>query len=148
VLLDDELNRRVDCRHRVSVRAIMRAKPMHKLMIDHFEIKVSKFKECKEFYSSVLRPLNIDLKWSDESVAGFGFTEEGKTRFLIEEAMHVSLCHIAFSGIDRNSVNEFHAIGKANGYTSNGEPGLREEYAPDYYAAFLLDPDGNNWKAR
>ena len=116
-------------------------------MIDHFEIKVRKFEECKEFYSSVLLSLGIELKWSDEAGAGFGLIGESKTRFLIEKATQVSLYHAAFTAGDRDSVNAFHVAGKSKGYTCNGRPGVREEYAPNYYAAFLLDPDGNNVEA-
>ena len=116
-------------------------------MIDHFEIKVSNFQQCQTFYGLVLKPLNIELKWADEFAAGFGPFDDSSTRFLIEQAPTVSLCHIAFVGVNREGVDKFHAIGTSKGYLCNGEPGLRTAYAPNYYAAFLLDPDGNNIEA-
>ena len=116
-------------------------------MIDHFEIKVFRFEQCLEFYSLVLEPLQVELKWSDEVGAGFGGIETGKVRFVIEKSAHNTASHIAFSAADKKAVNAFHKIGIASGYRNNGNPGLRENYAPNYYAAFLLDPDGNNIEA-
>ncbi|ERN42638.1 glyoxalase/Bleomycin resistance protein/dioxygenase superfamily [Rubidibacter lacunae KORDI 51-2] len=116
-------------------------------MFDHFEIKTVRFVESVKFYASVLEPLGIELKWSDESAAGFGLADESNVRFLIEESSHAQNCHIAFTASDTSSVDAFHSIGTSMGFTDNGPPGLREEYAPNYYAAFLLDPDGNNIEA-
>ncbi|OQK63643.1 hypothetical protein XM79_c11627 [Vibrio vulnificus] len=56
-------------------------------MIDHFEIKVTAFEECREFYKIALEPLGIELKWCDESAAGFGLLNEAKVRFLIEKGV-------------------------------------------------------------
>ncbi|WP_180828358.1 VOC family protein, partial [Vibrio parahaemolyticus] len=92
-------------------------------MIDHFEIKVAAFEECGAFYMNALEPLGIELKWLDENAAGFGLSSEPNVRFLIEKGVSNSTCHIAFS-----------AGGKCN-----GKPGLRSHYAPNYYAAFLID---------
>lgn len=118
-------------------------------MIDHFEIKTKRFERCKNFYTAVLRPLNIELKWSDEAAAGFGCTGLDKVGFLIEksESQSSSPLHLAFTAADERSVKQFHQAGIAGGYTCNGKPGIREIYSPNYYAAFLFDPDGNNIEA-
>ena len=116
-------------------------------MIDHFEIKVCSFTQRVEFYSLVLKPLKIECKWTDNSGAGFGLLTENKTRFLIEQSDTTMKLHIAFSATDENAVKSFHSTGIDNGYKCNGTPGLRTDYAPNYYAAFLLDPDGNNIEA-
>ena len=116
-------------------------------MIDHFEIRVIKFEECVRFYSMVLQSLEIELKWSDELAAGFGEIGSGKVEFLIEKSNHNSECHVAFAAPDEEAVNQFHKIGVDNGFESNGAPGVRERYAPNYYAAFLYDPDNNNVEA-
>ena len=58
-------------------------------MIDHFEIKVVDFDACVVFYSKVLTSLGIELKWSDEAAAGFGFIGEPNTRFLIEKGVQM-----------------------------------------------------------
>ncbi len=116
-------------------------------MIDHFEIKVVDFDACIAFYSKVLTPVGIELKWSDEAAAGFGLVGEANTRFLIEKGGQSAPCHIAFKANDKASVEAFHKAGIEAGFTCHGEPGLREQYAPNYYAAFFYDPDGNNIEA-
>lgn len=116
-------------------------------MIDHFEIRVVRFDECVEFYSKVLLPLKIEKKWSDNSAAGFGEIAESKVRFLIEKSELSTPCHIAFAAPEKIAVDSFHNIGVENGYVVNGKPGIRENYAPNYYASFLFDPDGNNVEA-
>ncbi|MDW2111434.1 VOC family protein, partial [Vibrio sp. 2089] len=109
-------------------------------MIDHFEIKVVAFEECRVFYKNVLEPLGIELKWSDENAAGFGLSSEPNVRFLIEKGVSNSTCHIAFSALDKRQVTAFHEAGLSAGGKCNGKPGLRSHYAPNYYAAFLIDP--------
>lgn len=116
-------------------------------VIDHFEIKTIKFEQCLLFYRSVLSPLNVELKWSDESAAGFGVIGDPKVSFMIEKSDTCEPCHIAFTSLDQNSVDQFYSTGIENGFTGNGGPGKRTEYAPNYYAAFLYDPDGNNIEA-
>ena len=116
-------------------------------MLDHFEIRTINFEQCKRFYALVLRPLNIELKWSDNNAAGFGERDEKKVRFMIHKSDLSCASHIAFSASDKNAVNCFHQVAIENGYKSNGEPGTRQAYAPNYYAAFILDPDGNNVEA-
>lgn len=116
-------------------------------MFDHVEIQIVNFEACKAFYSNVLRPLKIEIKWSDEAAAGFGLVGEDKVRFLIELSDTSCKSHIAFKGRDEVAIKEFHRTGVELGFDCNGPPGLRQNYAPNYYAAFLLDPDGNNIEA-
>ncbi|ASP37819.1 glyoxalase/bleomycin resistance/extradiol dioxygenase family protein [Bacterioplanes sanyensis] len=116
-------------------------------MIDHFEIKVVNFAACCLFYRQALSALGIELKWSDDSAAGFGPQGESKVRFLIEQGERTSQNHIAFAATTESQVTSFYRLGLEHGGRCNGEPGLREHYAPNYYAAFLLDPDGNNVEA-
>lgn len=116
-------------------------------MIDHFEIKTREFIRCKDFYSKVLVPLMIELKWSDESAAGFGLVDTEKVGFLIEQWDSQTTSHIAFAAPDEGSVKLFHRIGMENGFLCNGKPGIRINYAHNYYAAYLHDPDGNNVEA-
>lgn len=113
-------------------------------VIDHFEIKVTAFEECRAFYMNALEPLGIELKWSDENAAGFGLSNEPNVRFLIEKGGSNSTCHIAFSALDKRQVTAFHEAGLSAGGKCNGKPGLRSHYAPNYYSAFLIDPEGNN----
>ena len=99
------------------------------------------------FYTTVLKPLHIELKWSDENGAGYGGMDTAKVAFVLEKSEQNTTCHIAFSASCQDAVNAFHKDGLEYGYRDNGRPGLREDYAPNYYAAFLLDPDGNNVEA-
>jgi catechol 2,3-dioxygenase-like lactoylglutathione lyase family enzyme len=79
-------------------------------------------------------------------VAGFG--REGKTSFMVRTVGDPSgPAHVAFASPDRGTVDAFHAAALAAGGTDNGGPGIRENYHPNYYAAFALDPDGNNVEA-
>ncbi|MBX2846978.1 MAG: VOC family protein [Acidiferrobacterales bacterium] len=116
-------------------------------MIDHFEIKVVAFSDCVSFYNKVLEPLGIELKWSDKTAAGFGKLSDQKVIFLFEKSIETANVHIAFSAANKSEVKAFHQHGIELGYRCNGKPGLRENYAANYYAAFLLDPDGNNIEA-
>ncbi|MFN3239644.1 MAG: VOC family protein [Pseudomonadales bacterium] len=116
-------------------------------MFDHFEIKVVEFDKCLTFYKAALKPLDIELKWSDPSAAGFGMAHEPNVRFLIEKSESSTKSHIAFKAKDKTAVAAFYEAGLTASGTCNGEPGLREHFAPNYYAAFLYDPDGNNVEA-
>lgn len=116
-------------------------------MIDHFEIKVEEFERCLRFYSAVLSPLKIECKWSDSEGAGFGEIDSDKVRFVIERSNQPSLTHIAFSAPNKEAVVSFYETGLSAGERCNGKPGLRKNYSPNYFAAFLLDPDGNNVEA-
>lgn len=87
-------------------------------MIDHFEIKVVDLDACVAFYSKMLTPLGIELKWSDDAAAGFGLVGEPNTRFLIEKGDQSAPCHIAFK-----------AAVEA-GFTSNGAQSCENTMCP------------------
>jgi catechol 2,3-dioxygenase-like lactoylglutathione lyase family enzyme len=120
-------------------------------MLDHIGIKVSNLARSKEFYRAALRPLGYEL-WKDiPSAAGFG-TAEGAGRntdpggdfWVIEGDPPLPRIHVAFNASTREQVDAFFAAARAAGGIDNGAPGLRPEYHPHYYAAFILDPDGYN----
>ena len=77
----------------------------------------------------------------DESGTGFG--PQGQPALWLSKGTGGPV-HIAFRAADRQAVDRFYAAGLKAGGHDNGKPGLRADYSPDYYAAFLLDPDGNN----
>jgi len=116
-------------------------------VFDHVEIKVVNVDDCRRFYETVLAPLLIELKWADEGAAGFGPVSRDKVGFLIERGERGAPCHLAFAASTAAQVDAFHRAGVTAGFACNGLPGLRPHYAPDYYAAFLRDPDGNNIEA-
>ena len=123
-------------------------------MIDHMGIAVSDIVKSREFYLRVLGVLGYVLCKSSPSAASFGVTEgHGKCadpagEFWISEGTPMTpRVHVAFNTASRADVDAFFAAGLAVGGTENGVPGLRAKYHPNYYAAFVLDPDGYNIEA-
>ena len=122
-------------------------------MLDHVGIAVSDFRRARAFYSRALAPLSIAVvmevgpeQTGGSSHAGFG--SEGRPYFWIGDGAAPSgRTHVAFAAQDRAAVDAFHAAALAAGGTDNGAPALRPHYHPDYYGAFVLDPDGNNVEA-
>lgn len=116
-------------------------------MIDHTGINVSNFETSKVFYINVLAPLGYELlKEFDGSVAGFGI--DGKPDFWIGQAdVNTPRIRIAFRAESRAMVQAFHETALEVGGRDNAAPGLRSHYHPNYYAAFILDPDGHNIEA-
>lgn len=115
-------------------------------MIDHIVIHVTHVEEAKEFYSMALAPLEYELLWDMKSWAGFG--RDGKPDFLVQGGTKTTPgIHIAFGAESRAMVRTFYNAALAAGGKDNGPPGIRKDYHPNYYAAYILDPDGNNIEA-
>jgi catechol 2,3-dioxygenase-like lactoylglutathione lyase family enzyme len=113
-------------------------------MIAHISLSIRDFAKSKAFYSVVLAPLGYHVNMEYGEAAGFN---DGKnTDFWISEAQNVVPTHVAFEAADRHQVEAFYKAGLASGAKDNGAPGYRD-YWPGYFAAFLLDPDGNNIEA-
>ena len=113
-------------------------------MYDHVGLKVKDLAASQRFYAAVLTPLDCV---ADTSGSGFG--PRGAPALWLYEggSPQGSGTHLAFQAPNRAAVDKFHAAGLAAGGRDHGAPGLREDYGPTYYAAFLLDPDGNNVEA-
>ncbi len=114
-------------------------------MIDHISIGVRDLKKTKRFYDSALRPLGYRCLSEGDTSLGYG---RDAVAFWISPSAHPvaadmeSGLHFCFAAPSRDSVNAFHAAALAAGGRDNGKPGLRADYGPDYYAAFVIDPDG------
>jgi len=113
-------------------------------MIDHVGLSVSDYGRSKKFFSSALAPLGYSLIMEFGDVAGFGVP--GKPDFWIS-AGPGSPVHVAIASENRATVDAFYQAALAAGGRDNGAPGLRPQYHPNYYGAFVLDPDGNNIEA-
>jgi catechol 2,3-dioxygenase-like lactoylglutathione lyase family enzyme len=121
-------------------------------MLDHAGFPVSDYERSKAFYTRALAPLGYGLVMevreheSDAPAAGFG--ANGKPDFWIggEGGLQRPI-HIAIVAPNRATVDGFHREAIGAGGRDNGAPGLRPHYHPDYYAAFVLDPDGHNIEA-
>jgi catechol 2,3-dioxygenase-like lactoylglutathione lyase family enzyme len=123
-------------------------------MIDHMGIAVSDIAKSKAFYLQVLRPLGYVLCKDRPGSASFGVmqgpgksADPGGDFWLSEGAPATPRVHVAFNAATRADVDGFFAAGMAAGGIDNGAPGLRAHYHQNYYAAFVLDPDGYNIEA-
>jgi catechol 2,3-dioxygenase-like lactoylglutathione lyase family enzyme len=115
-------------------------------MIDHIGLSVSDYELSKAFYRAALAPLGYTLVKEVPGAAGFG--EARKPDFWIGKgAATAPRVHVALQASDRATVRAFYEAALAAGAKDNGPPGLRPEYHPDYYGAFVLDPDGHNIEA-
>jgi len=113
-------------------------------MIAHTSLAVSDYSTSKSFYRTVLDTLGY--KNNMEYGRSAGFNDGENTDFWISEEKSVVPTHLAFRAAGRKQVEEFHKAAVAAGGKNNGAPGYRD-YSPGYYAAFVLDPDGNNIEA-
>lgn len=116
-------------------------------MYDHIGLKVSDLDASVRFYGAALAPLSHELCSRDASGAGFGPRGAAALWLHQSDTSGRHGVHVAFRAVDRAAVERFHAAGLSAGGRDNGAPGLRADYSPNYYAAFLLDPDGNNVEA-
>ncbi len=117
-------------------------------MLDHVLIDVDDFDVSRAFYEMALAPLGVEPV-SEPAPQMVGFGEDRKPWFWVMSRGRPTVhgVHIAFLAPDRDAVDTFHAAGLAAGGTDNGAPGPRPVYHASYYAAFVLDPDGNNVEA-
>lgn len=123
-------------------------------MIDHLGISVSDYPRSKAFYDAVMptigaeRCMEVTAEETGGTYEGAGYGVGGKPSFWIGigGALQGRL-HVAFVAPDRASVDAFYAAAMKAGATDNGPPGIRAHYHPNYYGAFVLDPDGHNIEA-
>ena len=117
------------------------------MTIDHIGLAISDPDISKSFYSKTLAPLGIKLIVEiEEGWVGFGKDGNAEFWFGPEDKIQ-SPMHIAFAAESREQVDHFYEAAMAAGAKDNGKPGIREEYHPNYYGAFEMDPDGHNIEA-
>jgi catechol 2,3-dioxygenase-like lactoylglutathione lyase family enzyme len=121
--------------------------------IDHINLSVSDFGAAKAFYTAALQPLGIGVLMEfPKAVTGSsdfaGLGANGKPFFwLAGTGKTAPGVHVAFAADSRAQVDAFYEAAIAAGGRDNGKPGIRAQYHPTYYGAFVLDPDGNNIEA-
>jgi catechol 2,3-dioxygenase-like lactoylglutathione lyase family enzyme len=118
-------------------------------MIDHISLRVSDFQRSRAFYEAALAPLGYTLVFSNDKEQYAGFAGPDRERIWIghrEGASH-GYAHIAVLAKDRATVRKFYEAAIKAGGRDNGGAGLRPNYSPTYYGAFVLDPDGHNIEA-
>ena len=112
-------------------------------MIDHVGVRVQDFSKLLAFYREALAPIGYQVLMEFPNAAGLG--AQGKPDLWImqtDKTTHPT--HVAISAANRAHIDAFHAAGVTAGGSDNGPAGLRPDYHPHYYAAFILDPEGNN----
>lgn len=116
-------------------------------LIDHIQLVVQDLAASRTFYETVLNVLSVPIGgegeghfWADEFVVSGADSEAA-------DGSLTGRVHLAFQAKDRATVEAFHTAGLAAGGRDNGPPGERRHYHAGYYAAFLLDPDGNDVEA-
>ena len=115
------------------------------MILDHINIGVADLEQSRAFYERALAPLGVAVVM--EHQAGVGFGRAGRPQFWISDRGRSGPIHGAFCAPDRATVDRFHDEAVAAGGRDNGVPGVRPQYHPAYYGAFVLDPDGNNVEA-
>lgn len=117
-------------------------------MIDHVTFGVTDFARSCAFYDCAFAPLGLRRLASFRERADItGYGGDRPFCWIVGEDAVRGKLHIALSAATRAEVDAFHAAALAAGGRDNGAPGLRPLYGPDYYGAFVLDPDGNNIEA-
>jgi catechol 2,3-dioxygenase-like lactoylglutathione lyase family enzyme len=122
-------------------------------MINHTGINVTDLARSRVFYGAILIPLGAALKLDLGTAMGFGPAEAqrgddpGGTFWISQGTPHEPPIHVAFTAMDRDAVIAFYAAALENGGRDNGAPNLRSQYHQQYFAAFVLDPDGYNIEA-
>lgn len=116
-------------------------------MYDHIGLRVTNLARSLTFYEAALTPLGHVVGAKDASYAGIGPRDAPALWLHAVKAGEGSSAHVAFRAASRAAVDKFHAAGVKAGGRDNGAPGPRPDYGPNYYAAFLVDPDGNNVEA-
>ena len=115
-------------------------------LLHHVSFGVSNLQVMAAFYDAALAPLGQVRVWDGPRSVGYGLPGQGDKLLLNlrEDGVHPPGAgfHLAFSAGSREAVDRFHAAALAHGGTDNGAPGLREHYGSNYYAAFVIDPEG------
>jgi catechol 2,3-dioxygenase-like lactoylglutathione lyase family enzyme len=112
--------------------------------VDHITLRVRDLDASRRFYRAALEPWGgreVEAEW------GVAFGPPGSEDLAVAEGEPSGPVHIAFAAPDRETVDRFHSAALAAGGRDNGAPGERPQYHAGYYAAYVLDPDGNNVEA-
>jgi catechol 2,3-dioxygenase-like lactoylglutathione lyase family enzyme len=115
-------------------------------VFDHVALNVKDYGASRRFYEHALAPLGYRVVMEFAHAAAFGQHEKPELWMAQREPAGTG-AHVAFRCDDRAAVDAFHAAACDAGGRDNGAPGIRPDYHPTYYAAYVLDPDGNNVEA-
>lgn len=123
-------------------------------LLDHVSISVHSLADCADFYDAIMQVLGCEKVYHTERSLGYGVRcqagDDNHSCLAVYESENANTDdkrHWCFKADSREMVDHFHAAGIAHGGTSNGAPGVRSQYHPHYYGAFLYDPAGNRVEA-
>ena len=116
-------------------------------MFHHVQLAVSDFPKALAFWRAALEPLGFVAQSVDEAGKSAGFGPPGAVKLWIGAGDRRGPVHLAFEAKDQQAVKKFHAAALAAGGKDHGKPGPRPDYSATYWAAFVIDPDGNNIEA-
>jgi len=119
-------------------------------MLDHVSIGIADTNRSKAFYDAVLGPLGYKRLSEDESSLGYGRDQTFLWLLKVERPVNPDMSsglHFCFKADNRDGVRGFHAAALKQGGSDNGKAGLREDYGANYFAAFVIDPDGYRLEA-
>lgn len=121
-------------------------------MLHHLSFGVTNLRQAADFYDAALAPLGYVRVWTDfegdENTQAVGYGEPGGgDKLALKQHPGAAVApgpgfHLAFSAPNREAVDRFHEAAIRHGGKDNGAPGLRPDYGPDYYAAYVVDPEG------
>ena len=117
-------------------------------MLDHITLAVRDYEKAKKFFTAALKPLGYEIAMDFKGTCGLGVA--GKPDFWITAAdanRPVAAMHVAFTAPNRKAVDAFYQAAISAGAKDNGAPGVRADYHPNYYGAFVIDDDGHNVEA-
>ncbi|MGH3128843.1 MAG: VOC family protein [Gaiellaceae bacterium] len=116
------------------------------MTVAHVAVNVSDWERAKGFYEAVLGPLGYRIVYEEDGALAY-FADQQGLDFGLGRRDPVGGAHVAFDCSDRETVDAFYANALGAGGRDNGPPGIRAQYDADYYAAYVLDADGNNIEA-
>lgn len=115
-------------------------------MLDHISLGVTNLERSVSFYDAVLSPLGYVRVWSDSDAAGYAPPGQDDAFAIKGEDLGALTLphrlHVAFAAASRTAVHAFHEAALEHGATDDGAPQVHGEYGPNYFAAFVIDPDG------
>ena len=129
-----------------QLRALNKTKEYTRAVFDHVAINVSDMDASRAFFEAALAPIGYEVSFESAEWVGMRAGERNDFGLVRRDPVGATV-HIAFEASDRATVDAFHAAALAAGGTDNGAPGIRSEYGDDYYAAFVIGPDGHNVEA-
>ena len=112
-------------------------------MIDHISVRAQDFSRIVDFYKTALGPVGYKVLREYPGAAGMAGSNGMPDLWIMQAVQPTSPTHVAISGL-RSQIDQFYAAALAAGGIDNGQPGVRPDYHEHYYAAFVLDPEGNN----